>query len=107
MDTMANWKSAIAYLNSTWRECTPAGNPSGEMAYRLEKLSRRLDVVADKLFIKTVKSMEILRRCARLTDQLHAAIDTQPDNAFVLVTRIEACIDDLVRKTHEFRVKAG
>jgi hypothetical protein len=107
MDTMPEWKSAIVNLNSSWQDCTPAGRPSSEMSYRLEKLSRRLDVVADKMFIKTVKAMEILRHCARLTDQLHAKIDTQPDSAFVLLTRLETCIDDLVRKTHEFRVKAG
>lgn len=95
------------HLNSLWREIIATGKPSGEMVYRLEKLILRLDAVADKIFIKTAKAHIILLKCLQLTEQFHSKINQHRDTAFLLLTHIESCVDDLVQKTHEFRIKAG
>lgn len=77
------------------------------MVYRLEKLILRLDAVADKIFIKTAKAHTILIECLQLTEQFHLKINRHRHAAFLLLTHLEGCIDELVQKTNEFRIKAG
>lgn len=105
--TLPSGKSAIKHLNSIWREIIATGKPSIEITYRLEKLILRLDAVADKIFIKTAKAHTILLKCIQLTEQFHSKINKHRDAAFLLLTHLEGCVNDLVQKTHEFRIKAG
>jgi hypothetical protein len=105
--TLSSGKNAIIHLNSLWREIIATGKPSGEIVYRLEKLILRLDALTDKIFIKTAKAHIILHKCLQLTEQFHSKIDKHHDTAFLLLTHLEGCVDDLVQKTHEFRIKAG
>jgi hypothetical protein len=107
MSSLSNGKRVIGRLDTLWREIITGSGATREIDYRMKKLISRLDVVVDKIFIKTVKAHDMLRDCIQLTEQFRAEL-TKPNNtAFMLLTRLETRIDDLVRKTHEFRVKAG
>lgn len=103
----SNGKSAIRQLHSNWREIIAQKGLAREIVYRMKKLIARLDVVVDKIFIKTVKAHEMLIECCQLTQQLQAELSRHRNMAFKLLTRLEIRVDDLVKKTHEFRVKAG
>lgn len=107
MPPISKGKKIVARLNSTWREFIAAKGLTGELAYRLEKLALRLDTIADKIFMKTVKAHQILSQCEQLTEQFKAELSKSQRTALHLLTRIEAQIDDLVKQTHEFRIKAG
>jgi hypothetical protein len=103
----SNGKGVIHQLDSIWRDIIAARGPTQEIVYRIEKLILRLDVVVDKLFIKTVKAHHILLECIHLTEQFRLELNSRRNQVYVLLTRLESSVDDLVRKTHEFRVKAG
>jgi hypothetical protein len=107
MHKLSNGKNFLVRLDSSWRSIVAANRLTGEFVYRIEKLLLRLDVVADKIFIKTVKAHEILLECVQLTEQFKSELNKRHDSALLLLTRLESCIDDLVKKTHEFRIKAG
>lgn len=107
MASISKGKNIVTRLNSRWREFIAAKGLSGEFAYRLEKLALRLDTIADKIFMKTVKAHEILAECEQFTEQLKAELGKSHRTALRLLTRIEAHMDDLVKQTHEFRIKAG
>lgn len=107
MSSLSNGKHVIQRLNSIWREIVANREPSREIAYRLEKLRLLLDVVVDKIFIKTVKARDMLMECMQLTERFQAELDRHVGTEFRLLTRLERRMDELVRKTYEFRVKAG
>jgi hypothetical protein len=108
MHSLSNGKGAIRRLGSLWHEIIADSGSTREIGYRMEKLVLRLDVVVDKIFVKTVKAHEMLLDCIQLTEQFQTE-RIHPDDtaALVLLTRLESRVDDLVKKTHEFRVKAG
>lgn len=107
MCALSSGKNAILHLKSIWREIISDELMTGEFVYRLEKLIFRLDAIADKIFIKTAKAYNILLECVQLTEQFHSNMNKHKETAFLLLTRLEGCVDDLVQKTHEFRIKAG
>jgi len=107
MCPISNGKGVIQQLDSIWRDIISAHGASREIIYRIEKLILRLDVVVDKIFIKTVKAHHILLECINLTEQFRSELNSRRNQVYVLLTRLELSVDDLVRKTHEFRVKAG
>ena len=109
MCSFSNGKNTIRKLKAIWCEMIAAGTPAAEIEYRIKKLIFRLDVVADKIFIKTVKAQQMLRECIRLTEQFQAtsAASAQTAAALVLLTRLEDRVEAIVKETHEFRVKAG
>lgn len=107
MSSLSNGKHVIQRLHAIWREIMANGEPTREIGYRLQKLSLRLDVVVDKIFIKTVKASDMLMECMQLTEQFQAELDRHARTDFRLLTRLERRLDELVRKTFEFRVKAG
>ena len=109
MSSFSNGKNTIRKLKAIWCEIIAAGTPAAEIEYRIKKLIFRLDVITDKIFIKTVKAQEMLRECIRLTEQFQATATTGPEAtaALVLLTRLEDHVEVLVKETHEFRVKAG
>ena len=73
MHASTNGKHAISLLNSTWRQIIATTKPSHEIVYRLEKLMLRLDAVADKIFIKTVRAQDILQECVQLTQRFQGS----------------------------------
>jgi hypothetical protein len=107
MCELSNGKNMIVRLDSKLWDIIAANGLSSEIIYRIQKLMLRLDVIVDKLFIKTVKAQECLLKCLQLTEQLKSEIDNRHDTALLLLTRLESQIDDLVKKTHDFRIKAG
>lgn len=107
MYSISNGKVTIARLNSIWHEFITAKGLTGELAYRLGKLGLKLDTIADKIFVKTVKAHDILFECETLTEQFKSAFDRSNNKALHLLTRLETHIDDLVKQTHAFRIKAG
>lgn len=100
-------KKIITRLNTVWRESIVAKGLTGELAYRLEKLALRLDTISGKIFMKTIKAQDILCQCEQLTEQFKVELGVSQRTALHLLTRLEAHMDDLVKQTHEFRIKAG
>lgn len=94
-------------LNAIWRHIVAANDLDRELAYRIEKLVSRLESVADKIFIKTVKAQDILTECVQLTQQFQSESTKDRIEAFFLLTRLETLVGELIQKAHEFRIKAG
>jgi hypothetical protein len=107
MCSISNGKNIIRRLGSVWREIIAAKGLTGELAYRIEKLIQRLDVIVDKIFVKTVKANNILLECETLTKQFKSELDKPHNKTLLLLTRLEDQIDGLVSETLAFRVKAG
>ena len=107
MAKLSTGKNNIERLDSFWRDMIAANGLSEELAYRLEKLILRLDSIADKIFIKTVKAQDILFECEQLSEKFKLELDEPQNQLLTLLTRIEDQIEDLVKKTHAFRIKAG
>lgn len=107
MALISNAKIVSRELGSIWRQMAATKGLTVELSYRLDKLCQRLDSIADKIFMKTVKAHDILTECAQLTGQFKSELDESRDMALRLLTRIEGLMDRLVKDTHEFRIKAG
>ena len=107
MFSILNGKGAILRLHASWRDIIIAGGPTHEIVYRIEKLILRRDVVTNKIFIKTVKAHSILLACIWYTEQFQTDLQFYPQVAFWGLTHFEALVDLLVKKIHEFRIKAG
>lgn len=107
MSSISKGKNIIRELSSLWRQFVGIKDLTAEYTYRLEKLARKLDSIADKLFLKTVKAHLVLSECKQLTEQFKAAMSESHSAALRFLTRLEVCMDNLVKETHEFRIKAG
>lgn len=107
MCPISNGKNIIGRLRSVWRGIIAAKGLSGELAYRMDKLVLRLDVIVDKVFVKTVKAQNMLSECETITVQFTSELDKSQKNALVLLTLLEDRMEHLVSETHAFRVKAG
>jgi hypothetical protein len=107
MSKLSTGKKNIERLDAVWRDMIATNRLTGELAYRLEKLILRLDSIADKIFIKTVKAQDILFECEQLSEKFRSELSKSHNQTLVLLTHIENQVDDLVNKTHAFRIKAG
>lgn len=107
MALISNVKIVSRELGSAWRRIADTKDMTVEFSYRLDKLSQRLDSIADKIFMKTVKAHEVITECAQLTGQFKSELDLSHDTALRLLTQIEGLMDRLEKDTYEFRIKAG
>jgi hypothetical protein len=107
MAKLSTGKNNIERLDTVWRDMIANNGLTEEVAYRLEKLILRLDSIADKIFIKTVKAQDILFDCEQLSEKFKSELNKPQNNTLILLTRIEDQVEDLVKKTHAFRIKAG
>jgi hypothetical protein len=107
MPLISNGKIISGKLSSGWRQFAAAKGLTVEFSYRLDKLALRLDSIADKVYLKTVKAHNILSECEQLTAQFKSELNHSPKIALSLLTRLESRMDNLVTNTHEFRIKAG
>ena len=107
MPLISNGKIISGELSSIWRQFAAAKGLTVEFSYRLDKLALRLDSIADKIYMKTVKAHNILSECEQLTEQFKSELYHSQKIALSLLTRLEARMDNLVTNTHEFRIKAG
>ena len=103
---LSNGKGIVTQLDSSWRNILSASELTGEVTYRIQKLIVRLDAIGDKIFVSTLKGHEILIECLKITERFKSE-QNKPDSALRLLTRLENHMDDLVKKTHDFRIKAG
>lgn len=94
-------------LCQSWQRIQRALTDQSELNYRFQKLVYKMDAVYDKIFIKTVYARQIMESCLHLTEQIEAHIAGNHETPFILLTDLEKRIDDLIRKTHSFRIKAG
>jgi hypothetical protein len=107
MAKLSTGKHNIERLDAAWREMIASDGLTRELAYRLEKLTLRLNSVADKIFIKTVKAQDVLSDCEQLSEKFKSELSKPRNKALELLTRIEFQVEDLVKETHAFRIKAG
>ena len=107
MAKLSTGKNNIERLDTVWRNMIAANGLTEELAYRLEKLILRLDSIADKIFIKTVKAQDILFECEQLSEKFKSELNEPLTKPLAVLTRIETQVEDLVKKTHAFRIKAG
>lgn len=107
MSLISKRKIVSKALGSDWCQIAATKGLTAEFSYRLDKLSQRLDSIADKIFMKTVKAHDLLTECGQLTGQLKAEMDKSHDAALRVLTQIEGIMGRLEKDTHEFRVKAG
>ena len=107
MNKCRSGKIQAQTLQETWGVMVKIEPLHPEIAYRIEKLIHRMIPLADKIFFKTVKAHELLAKCREKTTALHKQIESDGDNAFLLLTGLEKTFEDLLRKTYEFRIKAG
>ena len=107
MAKLSTGKHNIERLDAVWQEMIASDGLTNELAYRLEKLTLRLNSVIDKIFIKTVKAQDVLFDCEQLTENFKSELKKPQNKALELLTRIEVQVEDLVKETHAFRIKAG
>ncbi len=80
---------------------------SPEADYRIRKLIMRTRPMKDKMFLKTVKGRELILVCIELTNALQDAVRSGRQGVYRQLTVLENAYDELLRRTYEFRVKAG
>lgn len=100
-------KAQAQNLQEIWDSMVRIEHLHPEIAYRMEKLIHRMAPLADKIFFKTVKARQLLSECRQETYVLYKQLESDGDNAFLLLTNLEKTFEDLLKKTYEFRVKAG
>ncbi len=100
-------QNAAKELQDIWDGVSQTEGLHSEIKYRLQKLSCRLTPLMDKMYLKTVKAGETLAECKEMTVSLQEHINAQGDEAFYILTNLEQTFENLLRKTYEFRVKAG
>lgn len=78
-----------------------------EVRYRLQKLRDCMGIAEDKFFIGTPKAREQIEWCVDIADRLLVRICSESNDRFAIITELEVTLNDLLKKTYEFRIKAG
>ena len=107
MSELLSGKMQAQHLQNIWDSMVNIEHLRPEIAYRIEKLIHRMAPLADKIFFKTVKAHQLLAECEAKTVALRNHIESKGDNVFLLLTNLEKTFEDLLKKTYEFRIKAG
>ena len=107
MDNMRSGKVRVQELQDIWESMVQMKRLHPEIVYRIEKLIHRTVPLADKVFLKTVKAHELLMECREKTVVLQNQIESDGNNAFLVLTNLEKTIEVLSTRTYEFRIKAG
>ncbi|MFH0730968.1 MAG: hypothetical protein V2B19_32070 [Pseudomonadota bacterium] len=107
MSTPANSKDVIGRLYLLWETIRDGIELPAEIAYRVDRLTQRLDAISEKMFLKTVNARQMLFDCEQLTQQLTSCIAPTDSRTYHLLTNLENHFDQLAKKTYAFRIKAG
>ena len=107
MDYLSSGKKQARELQGSWESMAQMERLHPEIAYRVHKLVHRITPLADHIFFKTIKAHQLLAECSEKTVALQKQIKSNGNHVFTLLTNLENTFEDLVRKTYEFRVKAG
>jgi hypothetical protein len=104
---LAYGKKLTRELQDSWESMVQMERLHPEIAYRVHKLGHRITPLADHIFFKTIKARQLLAECSEKTVALQKQIESNGNHVFFLLTNLEKTFEGLVRKTYEFRVKAG
>jgi hypothetical protein len=107
MSELLSGKIQARNLQKIWDSILNIEHLHLEIAYRIEKLIHRMAPLTDKIYFKTVKAHQSLAECEAKTISLRNQIESDGDNVFLLLTNLEKTFEDLLKKTYEFRIKAG
>ncbi len=94
-------------LRMTWMDMVRAADLHPEIAYRVERLSHRIDPLVDKAYLKTIKAGKLLMECKGKTNDIRQHLKDGGERIYHLLTDLERTFEDLVKRTYEFRIKAG
>ena len=104
---MISGKALARELCMTWADMLGDAGLHPEIAYRLEKLSQRIAPLVDKAYLKTLKAGETLLECKQKTIGIRRQLEDGDERIYHLLTDLERTFEDLVKRTYEFRIKAG
>ncbi len=107
MTTLMSGKESALELCSLWERIIRQEDLSTEARYRIRRLIDRTLPLVDKMFVKTVKGREMITRCADITRGIQDDVRSDHERLYSHLTHLETVYDDFLRKTYEFRVKAG
>ena len=107
MDRELGEKTTIRDLCRDWQLLVDHAQLSAEAEYRIRKLVDRTTPVADRIFVKTAKGRELIRECAQKTRELRELLGNHGDEMYRRLDALERSHEELLKKTYEFRVKAG
>jgi hypothetical protein len=100
-------RTTVHDLCRDWLSLLAEAELSPEADYRIRKLADRTTPIMGKIFLKTVKGQELISLCAARTRALRDQLGGPGDGLYQRLTALEACYEELLKKTYEFRVKAG
>jgi hypothetical protein len=100
-------KVSALELCSVWETILKEDGLSTETRYRIRKLIDRTRPLVDKMFVKTLKGREMIVECADITRVIQDHVRSDQDRLYFLLTHLETVYEDFLKKTYEFRVKAG
>ncbi len=104
---MTDGKTLARLLLRDWQQLLSQSGPNAEVTYRLHKMRAGLEPLLDRPFFKTVKGQELLQVCLAKTAAVQAADRVASPEVYRLLTELETVYEELLRRTYEFRVKAG
>jgi hypothetical protein len=107
MNSRMSGKASAMELCDLWESILEDEGLSAEVRYRIRKLIDRTRPLLDKMFVKTVKGREMILQCSDMTRVIHDRLRSRQGNVFSLMTDLERTYEDFLKKTYEFRVKAG
>lgn len=107
MDDLPSGKKQARELQDSWESMAQMERLHREIVYRVRKLVHRITPLAGHIFFKTIKARQLLVECSEKTVALQKQIESNGSHVFFLLTNLERTFEELVRKTYEFRVKAG
>jgi len=107
MKDLTETKPLIQDLIRRWENLLADNRHSPEIEYRLYKMILHLHPLADRIYMKTVHARELILQCIAKTDTLRQELRRKGPSRFVYLTDIERTFEIILKKTYEFRVKAG
>lgn len=102
-----NSRVSVLELCSLLEDLLERSDLPSEAEYRIHKLISRTIPITSMMFLKTVKGQELILECMELTRSLDEQLVSGRRDLYQEMTRLENVHDELLRKTFQFRVKAG
>ena len=80
---------------------------TSEMRYRAQRIAGSIETARDKFYMKTPKAREEIQTCVQIAQNLLSLIDSNDNDPYIVITELEKTVSDLLKKTYDFRIKAG